>query len=277
MTDTTHPRMTVSAFASANVRLRPALLIMLRRVRSAEATLEQGLADVKQRCADVGQRLTRLGATRVEAGEPHEDDLANPDPMVRIQAAALTRRHRPAEAPLPKRHGVNVTLTATWDIAERSAEDVLLLVDQLRFDAAADADPPERSAELPRWSEPEEQMRGLMAQVTEPPPEDRSPNFLYIARPTEEQLATATTKAYGLARQRAERLATASGRRLGELTVLIFGHAGLRSRADRLMEQQRCMALLGASAYDLQEEEVVSIDSRAVEVAVSAHVTHSLE
>ena len=220
MTDVSRPRSTVSTNATATVRLRPALLLMLVRVRAAAATLELGLADVKQRCADAARRLTRLGAARVEAGEPHEDDRADQDPMARLRAAATPRRPRPADAPLPERPGVNITLTATWDIAALSAEEVLMLVDQLRFDAAADADPPDPPAYPPPWSEPEEQLRSLMAQVTEPPPTDRSPKFLYVARPSDEQLARATAEAYGVARRMAERLAHAAGRRLGELASL---------------------------------------------------------
>src|SRR5262245_9114330 len=147
MTDTTRPRTTVITNAIASVRLRPALVLMLVRVRAAEATLELGLADLKQRCADAVRRLTRLGATRVETGEPHEDDRADPDPMARVRAAATPRRRRPADGALPERRGVNVTLTATWEIAGLSAEEVLGLVDRLRFDAAADADAPEPPAE----------------------------------------------------------------------------------------------------------------------------------
>jgi hypothetical protein len=279
MIDPTHPRRTVTTFGSAAVRLRPALLIMLARVRAAEATLELGLAEVKQRCADAIQRLKRLGATWVEAGEPHEDDLANPDPMARMQAAArqAARQLRPGDAPLPKRHGVNVMLTATWDIAERSADEVLLLIDRLRFDAAADADLPDPPVKQSPRSEPEEQLQAIMAQVTEPPPEDRSPKFLYVARPTEQQLAQAAAEACEVARQRAGHIALASGHRLGELTSLMYMPAGADSRADRLMEQQRCAALLAAGSYDLREGEVVSEDPRSAAVTVSIHTTYCLE
>jgi hypothetical protein len=75
----------------------------------------------------------------------------------------------------------------------------------------------------------------------------------------------------------AERLAHAAGRRLGELSALNSSPYGGDSRADRLMERQRCAALLGASSYDLREGEVVSEDSRAVEMTVSVHATHHLE
>src|SRR5262249_59989418 len=94
MTDASRPPTTVSTNATASVRIRPALLLMLVRVRAAEATLELGLAEVKQRSADAARRLTRLGAARVDAGEPHEDDRADPDPLARLRAAATRRRPR---------------------------------------------------------------------------------------------------------------------------------------------------------------------------------------
>jgi hypothetical protein len=259
------------------IRLRPSLLVMLKRVRSAEATLDQGLTDVKQRCEDISRRLTRLGASYVEAGDPHEDDLANPDPTARIQAATRSFRHPSARTPLPERPGVNVTLTATWDIAARSASDVLLLVDQLRFDAAADIDPPEPPVEPPEWVDPAEQMQEFMARLTAPPPDDLTPQFLYIARLTDEQYITATSKAYQLACRRAERLTTAAGRRLSGLTSLMYTNSGIEIRGDRIVEQHRCLTMLGASSYQLQEDEVVSSDSRAVAVSISIHVTHFTE
>jgi hypothetical protein len=276
MTDATRPRTTVSTNGTATVRLRPALLLMLVRLRSAEATLELRLADVKKRSADTARRLTRLGATRVEAGEPHEDANAGLDPLARVRAAVAPRLPRPADAPLPGPPGVNVTLTATWDIAALSAEEVLALVDQLRFDAAADADAPPPPAAPPPWAGPEEQLRAMMAQVTEPP-DDRAPKFLYVARASEEQLARAAADAYAAARRTAERLAQAAGRRLGELASLGEGAVRPETRPDRLMEQQRCAALLAASAYEPREGEVVSDDPRAVQVTVAVRATHQLE
>lgn len=277
MNESPYPRTTVSSSASVTLHLRPSVLVMLRRVRSAEATLEQGLANVTAQSEDISRRLTRLGATSVAAGAPHEDDLANPDPIARIHAATHAFRQPQAGSPLPKRRGVNVTLTATWDIAARSASEVLLLVDQLRFDAAADVDPPERPVESPAWVDPEAQVQERMAQMTAPPPEDHSPQFLYIARPTDEQYATANAQAYHRACLSAERLAAAAGRRLGGLTSLMFTNTGLEERADRMLEHQQCQALLGASSYDLQEGEFASIDSRMTTVRITTYTSHALE
>ncbi|MFO0851076.1 MAG: hypothetical protein U0871_21350 [Gemmataceae bacterium] len=164
MTDTPHPPATVSTHATATVRLRPAVLVMVARGRAAAATLELGLAEVKRWAADAGRRLTRLGAARVAVGEPHPDDCADPDPMAGIRREARTRLPRTPDAPPADRPGVNVTLTATWDIAGSSAEEVLLLVDRLRFDAAVDAEPPAAPPAPPPGAGPEEQLRAMVAQ-----------------------------------------------------------------------------------------------------------------
>ena len=275
MTDANKTRSSVSTHAAATVRVRPTLLLMLVRVRAAEATLELGLAEVKKRCADATRRLTRLGATRVEAGEPHADDHANPDPVAKMTAAAMLRR-RPGGHQPPERAGVNVTLTGTWDIGGRAVEEVLGLVDRLRFDAAADAEPAEPAAELSPWAGPEEQMRAMMEQIAQAtqPPDDRDPKFLFVVRPSDEQLAEATAVAYQSARRQAERLARAAGRPLGELSYLNYGSD---TRTGQIMDKQRCEALLAASSYTLQDGEVVSDDPRAAEVTVSVHTSHYLD
>lgn len=278
MTDTPHPPATVSTHATATVRLRPAVLVMVARGRAAAATLELGLAEVKRWAADAGRRLTRLGAARVAVGEPHPDDCADPDPMAGLRREARTRLPRTPDAPPADRPGVNVTLTATWDIAGSSAEEVLLLVDRLRFDAAVDAEPPAAPPAPPPGAGPEEQLRAMVAQMAElaMPPDDLSPKFLYVARPGDDLLGRATAEAYAAARRLAERLAHAAGRRLGGLHSLSSGPA-TDGRTDRVMERQRCAALLAVSAYDSQPGEVVSEDPRSVELSVSVHVTHRLD
>ncbi|QJW97760.1 SIMPL domain-containing protein [Frigoriglobus tundricola] len=274
MTESTRPRSIVSTDATAVIRQRPAVLLMLVRVRAAGATLDLGLAEVRQLAADAVRRLTRLGAVRAWAGDPHPDDQANPDPLARMRAVA---GRVPAKAPT-HRPGVNVTVAATWDIAGLLADGVLTLVDQLQFDAAADAspsEPPEAPADPP-WADPAQQIQRMLANAAEPP-DDRAPKFVYIARPTEEQLAQAASEAYLVARHRAERLAGATGLRLGAVFSLNYGHPVGGGRPDRLMADQRCAALLASVGYVLGDGEIASEDPRAIELAVSVHVAHHLE
>ena len=272
MTESNRPRSFVSTDATATTRQRPAILLMLARVRAEGATLDLGLAEVRQRSADAVRRLTRLGAVRAWAGDPHPDDHADPDPVVRMRAAA----GRMAGAASTNRPGVNVAVAATWDIAGLSADGVLTLVDQLRFDATVDAEPPEPPADPPSWANPAEQIQRMMAKAAEPP-DDRAPKFVYIARSTEEQLAQATADAYQAARRRAERLARATGLRLGAVSSLNYGHPMGGGRPDRMMADQRCAALLASVGYVLEDGEIASEDPRATELAISVHVMHHLE
>lgn len=53
--------------------------------------------------------------------------------------------------------------------------------------------------------------------------------------------------------------------------------AAADGRHDKLMERQRCAALLAGSSYDLRENEIVSDDLRSAEFTVSVNVTYSLE
>lgn len=278
MSTPTPPRATANANASVTVRCRPTVMLLVLRVRSEQATLELGLADAKRQSDEVGRRLTKLGATRVWAGEPHQDDQADTDPMARMQAAAASRMKRTAGAPADRRPAVNITLAASWDVAGKPVEEVLLLVDQLRFDVALDEEP-QPKAETPDWSDPVasiQKMMTAMSAAAEPKPGDRSPTFLFIARPDDGVLAGAAGDAFRHARGKAERLAHAAGRRLGEVSSVMYGHAGAE-RPDRLMERQKWNAVLSAACYDLQDGDAATDDPRAAEVTLSVHATFVLD
>ncbi len=281
MNDSNRARVTVTA--NVPIRQRPTLLLMVVRVRAAEATLDLGLTEVKKRAGEAAHRLGRLGASSVEIGEPHADEQAEPDPMAKMRAAAMPRaRRRSGEGTPAERRGVNVFLTAMWDISTLPADEALQLVDRLRFEAAADAaeHPPEPPAAAAQWAGPEEQLREMMAQMaqlTQPPPADLSPQFLFVARLTDVQYGKAAAEAVATARQKAERLAHATGRRLGDLVSLHTGPFGLDTRSDVLMERQRCMAWLASSSYHLLDGEAVSESLRAAEFNVNVNATFYLD
>jgi len=158
-----------------------------------------------------------------------------------------------------------------------SAEDVLVLVNKLRSEARADADPPDIPDDTLPWAQPEEQVRAIMAQMSTPPPPDLSPKFLYVSRPSDEQLARAASEAYGAAHRLAERLALAAGRRLAGLASLSYGSEWTGRHGEKVMERQRCAALLAASSYTIREGEVVSDDPHAAEVTISVHAIFNVE
>jgi hypothetical protein len=66
--------------------------------------------------------------------------------------------------------------------------------------------------------------------------------------------------------------------RLGKLCSVHSGVGGLdQGRPDKLMNRQRCGALLAGSSYDLGEQEIVSDDPRSAEFTVSVNVNYYLE
>jgi hypothetical protein len=270
----------VTSSGSVTVRQRPALLLLLVRLRAAEVTLELRLAKLKKQCEQTAAWLKRLGAVSVEFGEPHFADQADKGPLKAMRAATARAMGKgPADASSAKsRRDVNVVVTARWHIASMSAEETLLLVDRLRFEAVEDTGAAETGEELPAWASPEEQLREVMTRMQDLSEGDRMPQILFIARLSEEQLVKASAEAFSRARQSAERLARAAEMHLGRLSMLNMTAGGPASvRPDKMMDRQRCVALLAGASYDLGDNEIVSDDPRPAEFTVSVNVTYHVE
>lgn len=279
MPDASPPRTHVNTTGLVTLRQRPSLLLMTVPLRATEATLELGLTKLKKQCEAASQWLQRLNAVRVEFGEPHFAAQANKDPLKQMRAVtaqALARRSgKPASG--ERRREVRVVLTAAWDIGALTAEETLVLVDRLQFEAADDPGVDHAAEEPAAWSSPEEQLHNIMAQMAEPV-NDHAPQFLFVAQLSEEQLEKAAAEGFLLARRDAERLARAMGGRLGPLVSLHCSADVTGSgRADKLMERQRCGALLADSAYNLGEHEVVSDDPRSAEFTFRVQVSYQVD
>jgi hypothetical protein len=197
--------------------------------------------------------------------------------MEAAAAQALRLQSQPS-SPVRKLE-VCVILTAIWDIAALSAEELLVFVDRLRYEAAEDDPPAAEPAEEPtEWSSPEDILRYSMTQVWGQGAESREPQFLFIARLSEEQLATASAEAFALARRNAENLARAMGMRVAQVSYVNFGVGDTEpSRTDLMMARQRSWSLLAGCSYTPGENEMISDDPRSAEFRVRADVSYHLE
>ncbi|HEV8059049.1 MAG TPA: hypothetical protein VGP68_04210 [Gemmataceae bacterium] len=279
MADSNQPKASVHSNGSVTVRQRPYLLLLRVQLRVQEATLELRLAKVKKLCQATSEWLKRLGANRVDFGEPFFADQTN-DPMKRMGAVARAVVRKSTGTAAPERsRDVNVIVTATWNIASLSPEDTLVLVDRLWFDLVPETETPEGESGQARWSSPEEEWREALMQVlNQPVQDDCAPTFLFLSRLSEEDLDKAAAEAFKVAHRHAERLAKAAGRRLGEMGNIIGSPSRISQiRPDQLMQRQRCTALLAGTSFDLDEYEVVSDDLRAVDFTVGMSVTYTLE
>lgn len=265
---------------SVTLRQRPTRLVMRLVLHAAEATLELGLANLRKRCAAASQWLKRLDADAVEMGEPHFAGQAESEPAKQMRAAtamALTRRTGKA-ATAERRREVNVVATATWPIADKSSEETLVLMDRLQFELAHDAGTSDVAEEPPEWFEPEEQMQAMLARMTEPPPVDRAPQFLFIATVSEKQLAQAYAEAFAMARQQAEQLTQAMNMRAYRLASIHPTFGALDPlRTDRIMARHRCAALLAGCTLDLTDHDIVSDSPLPAEVVVKVDLHLEVE
>jgi hypothetical protein len=280
MADPGFSRITVNSTGTVTVRQRPTILLMKVRLRANEPTLELGLAKLKVQTNAASQWLARLGAGSVTIGEPHFDEHVEQDPVTKMRTVTASNvgKQLGGAGPDSDEHGVNVVVTALWQVASKSAEEILVLLDRLRFEASDDDNAPEAADESPTWTSPEEQFRGIMSQMFQPPSVDRRPKFLFIARLEAERLEASLEEAFSRACANSEQLARAAGLRLGRLSPVNYGHARVaEGRPDKMMERQRCAALLAGTTYDLGDYDVVSDDPRPAEFTVSVNVHHMLE
>jgi hypothetical protein len=270
----------VMADGGVTLRQRPTLLLMTVPLRAAEATLELALAKLNQQRQAACQWLERLGAVRIEFGEPHFAEQEDSDPASPMKAAAAQAAgRRPAQVSRSDgKKDVILGLTAMWEVASKSAEAILVFMDRLQFEAADIAGEAESGEELPKWPTPEERMQELIANLGKRNVDSRAPRFLFISQLSEERLEQAMMEAFSVARRNAERLARAAGKQIGDLLHLTRGaQAAEFARHDRLIQQQRCLAMLAGSSYHLKENEIVSDDPRSVEFAVNVHVSYQIE
>ena len=291
MADGYQVRTTISARGIVTVRQRPTLLLMKVSLKAAEATLELGLARLKKQCESAADWLKRLNAVSVEFGEPYFADQDATDPLKQMGATAakvLSRRPGRAPAAEPGRK-VIVILTALWDIAALSAEELLVFVDRLHYEAAGDekaaaeeaapvAEEHEVTEENAAWLMSQEMIRQSMAQLAAQHGEGRDPQFLFIARLGEEEVDKATEEALDQARRNAERQARALAMPLGQVGMVMMSFGGPEyDRADQIMQRQRCGALLTGCTYTPSENEIVSDDPRSAEFRVKVDVNYYME
>ena len=215
MTEPSARQPTVHTKGSVNVRVRPSELLLKTRLRVGEATLELRLAKLKALCQMTAEWLKRLGAKKVEFGDPYFSNQAKNDLVRHLHSAARAFTKAPAGGSGRERaRDVEVIVTALWDISAMSAEETLILMDRLWFEIIPEtevAETPETALEtsrLPAEGNVQEIVNQLIRQLE---PGEDPVQFLCISRVHERQIEEAATQAYVQARQEAERSRIAAG------------------------------------------------------------------
>lgn len=276
---TTEPRtIRFSANGTVTVRQAPTRLLMKLPLQATGATLELGLTALRKQAGAAERWLQSLGAETILVSDPQFADTLSKDPLKKVQemAARAMGRVKPAQQDAARTKTVTMILTAFWDINGKSAEQRLILLDRLQFEAASDI-PTEEKEEEPafhpeRFNDPEK-MQEMLAEMMTPKEEPRQAHFLFISRLSEESARQGQQEAFELAKRKAEALAASAGRSVGRLDSINFGHGSDHAAAVyNHMEQQANQAILAGTGYYPSEYEVVSERPTAAEFRLSVHV-----
>jgi hypothetical protein len=203
--------------------------MQVQLVESADS-VDVALGMVKERAEAAKQLLQDLEAEDIELGEFVLSDLDDSDShgqakMAKRTAEVIARRQafgrptptNPAQSDADAK--VQMGLSAQWSLAGDSDEALLFVAKLRRALADIGGAGSEDEETTPVWSTPAEEMQALMSAAKG----SRNvciPRFFFVSRLSEEQRDKALAEAFERARETAERLARAAGRKLGELKHL---------------------------------------------------------
>lgn len=265
-----------NAQGTVNVRQPPTRLMMKLPLQATGNTLELGLNALRKQAIAAERWLQGLGANTILVGDPQFVETVSQDPLKKARelAARAMGRGKSTHQDAARTKTVTLFLTAFWDIASKSAEERLVLLDRLQFEASSDIPAEEKVTvpDLEQLSDPM-QMQAMLAEMMTPKEEPRQAHFLFVSQLDEASVFRAYQEAYHQAVRKAEMLANCAGHSLGRLESVSYGYGGDHSSSvHRHMEMQSCQAILAGTGYQPGEFESVSEQPTAAEFRLSVSV-----
>lgn len=281
----------ISGHGMATVKKPPTAIRMHLLLSAKGKTMEDALANLKERREAAEAFLEKLGADKksIESGSPsisQEDEQRQRQLQMMIRQRMRGNRAAPKAAKTQPTVSLASFLTAQWPVEAKNSEELLLTVHKLQqkikeAKLATGKDDEKKSAE-------EEELSEEMAQESFGPSEDRGdpnePAIAYLAQVSAEERDKAMADAFQKAKTNAERLAQAAGVRLGSLSSLGGGfnsgsrmQYGYPSTYNVMPRAMRAMMERGESPeQETRENQAVSSDPREVVFSFSAAATFRL-
>jgi hypothetical protein len=257
-------------------------LVLLGKIQASAPTLELALQNLNQKRDAVSRWLKALAADDLEFGEPRFPDQVEPDPMRMAQQMAQRRmRHRNPESLQDDggKRSILVSYSAQWPIADKSSDEMLVLVDRIQFEAADLQDGEEELQEQPAaWEvDPVKEMQSLMSEMA-PKPDGDEIHFLFLSCLTEAQREKALAEAFRDGHAKGAMTARAAGKELGDLQTAHWSPA----ESDALhgvheMHRRTYFPLVAETPFRRRPDQVVHESPCAAEFVVSVHLTFRLK
>lgn len=222
--DASESQAVVSGTGTVVARELPMTMRVSIQFKETGKDLAEALKTLKDRRAAASSQFVKLGASKesLREGPPA---LMGEDPQSARQMAMMmnhrgSRKKKAAAAKVTVMGSVN----AEWSLPKGGIEELLLFVQPLKdkLNAADLAGQKEKKKLTAEEEEEQEEMELLQQQMGESSDAMKSgePRYIFIARLSEAEQKKLRAAAFQKAREQAEQLAVASGRKLGKLRGL---------------------------------------------------------
>lgn len=228
---------TISSTGMATLKRPPTAMRMHVELLAKGKTLEEALDKLKdlREVASVQLGTLKADPNSIEFGSP---SLSAAQSAQKSQFEAMVRQRMssrgkglPAGLQAPKSVTVSMTLSAEWPLEADDPPGLLLAAQALQEEVkAADLAGSKDAEKLsPEEEELAEEMAAMMRNSGQEEAPLGQPQFLYVARISEQERDKVLAEAFGKAKSQAARLAQAAGAQLGPLVGLGGGGGGQTS------------------------------------------------
>jgi uncharacterized protein YggE len=214
----------ITAVGTSSVKKPPDAMRLVIQLAAEGKTLKEALEKVSQRKEAAKKKLVALGAA--EGGIQFEDLRPETPNQQQLMEQAMKARMGTGKKPAPGPGGaanvrLMVTLKAQWPLTGKSPEELLTRALELQEKVKA-TDLAELKQASPEERERlEEQQAGGEFNFGMPAaPAPGEPAFTFVAKISDEEMASAAQAAFKSAEAKAQQLAKAAGVRLGPLRQL---------------------------------------------------------
>jgi uncharacterized protein YggE len=267
---------TVSATGSAVIKRLPTTIRVIVPLTGKGKTIEEAMAKLKEQREAASAKVQKLKADKkdIKFSNPSVSTAQNSRQrqMEMMIAQRMSQGKKPKGLQAAESVTLGCTMTVEWPIAAKTAEEILLESYALKQKIKAAELMGKKEAE--QLTPEEEEQAAEMAEVArsqgEDPQAGSEPQFLFVARITEEERKTAFAEAFAKSQKNGAELAKAAGVELGPLAGLTGQGRGSQSFGEEnygyssgYYQRQMRMQLMGDDP-EQQVNEAVAADPEAI-------------
>jgi len=278
---------TVAGTGQVKIRPKPSSIRMHVELVAKGKTLEDALTNLKERreAALIQLEGLRADMESVKVNAPRISGKQSEQKRRMEQMLMERMRSRGGKVPpgvkVPRSFTVSATLSAEWPLKVDDNERLLMAAEVLREKVGeADLAGTKEAEKLsPEEEELAEEMAGMSSSYGEEEIKPGEPQFVYVARITDDERDKAMADSFAKAKAQAEQLARAANVKLGALIGLSGGGGGQTEIGgssygyEQQMYLQRLMGSRGGSSGGDSSNEAMSAnpESLSFDFRVTAH------